>query len=206
MHRGRIGNKGYKVVACDVDEQKIAKINQGIPPFFEPGLQEKLSEAITNGNLVGVTGNLDEVIGQTELTFVAVGTPSKPDGSIDLTYIESAAKNIGSALAKKAAYHMVVVKSTVVPGTRRVGTLGYSFADPLVEVARQGMPTVDLRPGRRRRGPPDPERSTSSAAACSTITSSPAAPAARPRRPHDCHPRQGHGGGTATESSSSSSP
>jgi UDPglucose 6-dehydrogenase len=110
-------SKGYTVIASDVDEQKIAKINQGVPPFHEPGLQEKLLESIEKGNLTGVTGNTDRVIQQTDLTFVAVGTPSKPDGSIDLQYIESVADHIGKALRSKDAYHVTVIKSTVVPGT-----------------------------------------------------------------------------------------
>ncbi len=110
-------SKGYNVLACDVDEAKIEKINQGIPPFHEPGLQEKLSESLAKGNLKGVVGQTDRVVGETDLTFVAVGTPSRPDGSIDLQYIESAASNIGKALKQKDTYHVTIIKSTVVPGT-----------------------------------------------------------------------------------------
>ncbi len=110
-------SKGYSVLACDVDEAKIGKINRGIPPFHEPGLQEKLSESLAKGHLRGLVGQTDRVVGETDLTFVAVGTPSRPDGSIDLQYIESAAGNIGKALKQKDAYHMTVIKSTVVPGT-----------------------------------------------------------------------------------------
>lgn len=110
-------SRGYSVVACDVDEEKIEKINKGVPPFHEPGLQEKLSESIQKGNLKGVVGQTDQVILETDLTFVAVGTPSKPDGSIDLKYIESAACNIGKALKQKNDYHVTIIKSTVVPGT-----------------------------------------------------------------------------------------
>jgi UDPglucose 6-dehydrogenase len=110
-------SKGYSVVACDVDEEKITKINKGIPTFYEPGLKEKLSESIKKGNLKGVVGQTEKVIEETDLTFVAVGTPSKPDGSIDLKYIESAACNIGKALKQKSSYHVTIIKSTVVPGT-----------------------------------------------------------------------------------------
>ena len=110
-------SKGYSVLACDVDEDKIEKINKGIPPFHEPGLQEKLSESITKGNLKAVVGQTERVIEESDLTFVAVGTPSRPDGSIDLQYIESAAVNIGKALKQKEAYHVTIIKSTVVPGT-----------------------------------------------------------------------------------------
>ena len=110
-------SKGYSVVVCDIDEEKIAKINNGVPPFHEPGLQEKLSESTQKGNLEGVVGQTDQAISETDLTFVAVGTPGKPDGSIDLKYIESAACNIGEALKKKRSYHVIIIKSTVVPGT-----------------------------------------------------------------------------------------
>ena len=112
-----LASKGFSVIASDVDEEKITKINKGVPTFYEPGLQEKLSESIQKGNLQGVVGKTDQLIEQTDLTFVAVGTPSKPDGSIDLTYIESAACNIGKALKHKNSYHVTIIKSTVVPGT-----------------------------------------------------------------------------------------
>ena len=110
-------SKNYNVVACDVDEEKIAKINAGIPPFHEPGLQEKLSDCLKKGNLKGVVGQTERVILETDLTFVAVGTPSKPDGSIDLKYIESAVCSIGKALKQIDTYHVTIIKSTVVPGT-----------------------------------------------------------------------------------------
>ena len=109
-------SKGFSVLACDVDEAKIEKINMGIPPFHEPGLQEKLSESLVKGNLRGLVGQAERVVGETDLTFVAVGTPSRSDGSIDLQYIESAASSIGKALKQKAVYHVTIIKSTVVPG------------------------------------------------------------------------------------------
>jgi UDPglucose 6-dehydrogenase len=112
-----LASKGYGVLACDIDAEKIGKINQGIPPFFEPGLQEKLSESIWRGTLKGVVNETDKAILETDFTYVAVGTPSKPDGSIDLKYIESAAASIGKALKHKSGYHITIIKSTVVPGT-----------------------------------------------------------------------------------------
>ncbi len=110
-------SRGYKVFVFDVDEKKISKVNQGVAPFHEPMLQEKLAESIQNGALKGFVNQVDKVIGETDLTFVAVGTPSKADGCIDLGYIESASSSIGKALKNKGGYHVVVVKSTVVPGT-----------------------------------------------------------------------------------------
>ena len=112
-----LASKGYRVVACDIDAEKISKINQGIPPFFEPGLQEKLTESIRKGNLVGYVNDTDRAVAESDFTYVAVGTPSKEDGSIDLKYIQSAAVNIGRALKNKNSYHVTIIKSTVVPGT-----------------------------------------------------------------------------------------
>jgi UDPglucose 6-dehydrogenase len=112
-----LASKGYSVIACDIDSEKITKINKGIPPFYEPGLEEKLTEGIKQGNLKGVVNDTDKAVGETDFTYVAVGTPSKDDGSIDLKYIESAATNIGKALKTKKGYHVTIIKSTVVPGT-----------------------------------------------------------------------------------------
>ncbi len=112
-----LASKGYSVTACDIDPEKIKKINMGIPPFYEPELQEKLVETIENGNLKGQLNETYKVIKETNFSYVAVGTPSKPDGSIDLKYIEEAATNIGLALKEKETYHVIIIKSTVVPGT-----------------------------------------------------------------------------------------
>lgn len=110
-------SKGHCVTSSDVDPEKTTKINQGIPPFHEPGLQEKLKTSLKNKLLKCITGQAEQAISETDLTFVTVGTPSKPDGSINLQYIENASHEIGKALGRKASYHVVAIKSTVVPGT-----------------------------------------------------------------------------------------
>jgi UDPglucose 6-dehydrogenase len=120
-------SEGYKVIASDVDAEKANKINQGVPPFHEPGLQEKLKDCIQRGTLKCLVNQTEKAIHDTDLTFVAVGTPSKPDGSIDLQYIESAACNIGKALSQKDAYHVTIIKSTVIPGTTQ------NIVKPLLE-------------------------------------------------------------------------
>jgi UDPglucose 6-dehydrogenase len=112
-----LASKGYSVIACDIDAEKIGKINEGIPPFFEPELQEKLTEIVRKGNLKGLVNEIDKAVMETDFTYVAVGTPSNADGSIDLKYIENAATGIGKALKQKNSYHIVIIKSTVIPGT-----------------------------------------------------------------------------------------
>jgi len=108
--------KGFQVITSTHDPVKAASINKGIPPFHEPGLDELLKKAVSEGYLRCVTDR-EEAVLNSDVTFVAVGTPSRPDGSIELRYIKDAAKEIGEALAKKDEYHIVVVKSTVIPGT-----------------------------------------------------------------------------------------
>lgn len=112
-----LSSKGFSVTACEVDEEKARKINQGIPPFYEPGLEEKLKAGVESGNLKCVVNHTEEAVADSDLTFVTVGTPSKEDGCIDLKFIESAAHDIGRALKRKKTYHVTVVKSTVIPGT-----------------------------------------------------------------------------------------
>ena len=110
-------SKGYTVIASDNIAKKVAKINRCIPPFHEPGLQNLLEEAIKTGRLKCLVNQTEKAVLDSDLTFVAVGTPSKSDGNINLQFLESAAHDIGDALNKKDTYHLVVVKSTVVPGT-----------------------------------------------------------------------------------------
>jgi len=114
-------SRGCDVLASDVDAEKAAKINQGIPPFHEPDLQEKLKVCIQRGTLKCLVNQSEKVVCDSDLTFVTVGTPSKPDGSINLKCIKSAAHDIGKALKQKKHYHVTIIKSTVVPGTTQNG-------------------------------------------------------------------------------------
>ncbi len=110
-------SKKYTVIASTHDAEKAEKINKGISPFHEPNLQKLLEETIQNGYLKCLTNQTEKAVLETDITFNAVGTPSNPDGSIDLQFIETSAHGIGQALRQKSTYHVVVVKSTVVPGT-----------------------------------------------------------------------------------------
>jgi UDPglucose 6-dehydrogenase len=109
-------SKGYNVIASTHDAEKAAKINNGISPFHEPNLQKLLEETIQNGRLTCLINQTEKAVLETDLTFNAVGTPSRPDGSIDLQFIETSTRDIGQALCQKNTYHVVVIKSTVVPG------------------------------------------------------------------------------------------
>jgi UDPglucose 6-dehydrogenase len=110
-------SRGYNVIASTHDAAKAGKINKGIPPFHEPNLQKMLKEAIQNDRLKCLINQTEKVVLETDLTYNAVGTPSRPDGSIDLQFIETSTRDVGKALNKKSIYHVMVIKSTVVPGT-----------------------------------------------------------------------------------------
>jgi len=105
---------GNDVIFVDVDESKVNLINSAEPPIYEKGLKELMQK---NKGRFFATSDYEKVVNNSEITFICVGTPSNEDGSIDLTYVKSAAKGIGEALANKDDFHVVVVKSTVVPGT-----------------------------------------------------------------------------------------
>src|SRR4051812_47673091 len=107
---------GHTVVGVDVNADKVASINAGKSPIIEPGLDELLARNVSEGRLRATT-DTREAIAATEASLVCVGTPSRRNGSLDLTYLERVCEQIGAALRDKPAYHVVVVRSTVLPGT-----------------------------------------------------------------------------------------
>ncbi|MDI6758338.1 MAG: nucleotide sugar dehydrogenase [Candidatus Omnitrophota bacterium] len=107
-------SKGFKVIGVDIDIDKINKINKGISPIDETGLDELLKKV--KGSL-RATSDYSEAILRTDITFIVVATPSLADGSFSNDYLEKSLHKIGSALRKKKSYHLVVVTSTVMPQT-----------------------------------------------------------------------------------------
>jgi len=108
--------KGFNVVAFDVDKGKVESLNQAISFIYEPELDEIIKQAVSSGSLKA-TYNPNYAIMNSDITFITVGTPQKVDGKIDLRYVEDASRMIGKALKDKDDWHLVVVKSTVIPGT-----------------------------------------------------------------------------------------
>ena len=106
---------GHEVICVDIDEKKVQQINAGIPSIYEEGL-EKLLKKYVGKRLIATTDN-EFAVFNTDISFICVGTPSEVGGSINLSIVRSAVESIGSALAKKNGYHVVVVKSTVIPET-----------------------------------------------------------------------------------------
>ena len=107
---------GHTVVGVDVNPDKVASLNEGRSPIVEKGLDELIRTSQANGRLRATTSTAD-AIASTELSLICVGTPSRRNGSLDLTYLERVCEQIGEALRAKDTYHVVVVRSTVLPGT-----------------------------------------------------------------------------------------
>ena len=103
---------GHTVTTIDIDEEIVDSLNAGHAPISEPGLDELLAEHA--GNRLTATTAYDAV-SKSDITFLAIGTPSKENGSIDLAGLEAAATATGKALADKDDRHLVVIKSTVTP-------------------------------------------------------------------------------------------
>jgi UDPglucose 6-dehydrogenase len=125
---------GNEVCFIDVDEEKIKKINLKKPPFFEKGLIRLMNK---NKRLYKASSDYNEIL-KSEVTFICVGTPSKKDGSIDLSYIKRSAKEIGKVLKEKEKFHVVVVKSTVIPGTTE------NVVKPLIEKSSNKKAFLDF--------------------------------------------------------------
>ena len=109
-----LAEKGHDVTCVDIDRDKVDMINKGNPPIHERGLSELLKKSV--GKSFRATTDLEEAVLNSDLTIIAVGTPFDGD-LIDLSFIRNVSRQIGAVLKNKTGYHVVVVKSTVVPGT-----------------------------------------------------------------------------------------
>ena len=113
---GCLASDGHEVVGVDLNDAKVECINQGRAPIIEMGLDDLIAGAVAEGRL-RATNNLDEAIKATDLTFVCVGTPSQINGNLDLQFVRRVSEEIGEALKNKKGYHVVVVRSTMLPGS-----------------------------------------------------------------------------------------
>ena len=109
-----LAEKGHEVICVDNDAAKVDKINAGQSPIYEAGLDDLLTRNI--GRRLSATTDLKQAVLDSDVSLLAVGTPFN-GSEIDLTYVRQVARDIGSALREKPGYHVVIVKSTVVPGT-----------------------------------------------------------------------------------------
>jgi UDPglucose 6-dehydrogenase len=125
-----LAGKGHIVIGVDVNPLAVDALNIGIAPVHEPELQEWINR---NRARLSATTNCSEAVLRTEATFIVVPTPSEDDGTFSLRYVLAAAESIGAALSQKVSFHLVVLCSTVMPGSTEGAVL----------------PTLEVSSGRR---------------------------------------------------------
>lgn len=110
-----MAERGVKTVGIDVDRHKLALLSKGETTIYEPQLKSMIKKNLFSGNLFFIEDY--KALQESNITFITVGTPSKTDGSIDLEQVRMTSESIGKALKTKRDYHLIVIRSTVIPGT-----------------------------------------------------------------------------------------
>jgi GDP-mannose 6-dehydrogenase len=113
---GCLAQNGYKVIGVDVSQNKVDLINNGKPTIIEAEIDKIISEQHAAGMISATTDAIKAVL-QSEISIIAVGTPSTEKGHLNLQYIFNVAERIGEALKQKDEFHIVALRSTVMPGT-----------------------------------------------------------------------------------------
>ena len=111
-----LAEHGFRVVGVDVNPSKVEMINAGQTPIVEEKIGDIVRQTVADKQLTA-SSNVAEAIANTDCSLVCVGTPSRANGDLELTYVKRVTEQIGDALAEKDAYHTVILRSTVLPGT-----------------------------------------------------------------------------------------
>jgi len=111
-----LARDGHTVIGVDVNPDKVAAMQKGRSPIVETGLLELISET-TSARRLQATTDTDYAVSHSQLSLICVGTPSRPNGDLETTYVRRVCEQIGAALRRKRSYHVVVLRSTVLPGT-----------------------------------------------------------------------------------------
>jgi GDP-mannose 6-dehydrogenase len=109
---------GHDIVGVDVDAHKLAMVREGRSPINEPGLDDLLGRMVAAGRMT-VTDDTAAAVQTSELSLICVGTPSRRNGSLDSSFLERVIEQIGAALAAGGQYHVIAVRSTLLPGVLR---------------------------------------------------------------------------------------
>jgi GDP-mannose 6-dehydrogenase len=115
---GCLAKDGHDVIGVDVADVKVDMINKGQSPVVEPEIGDFVKRGVDSGKL-RATKDAEDAILNSDISFISVGTPSRENGSIDLRYVQSVCEQIGEVIGRKDAFHVVVGRSTVLPGTTR---------------------------------------------------------------------------------------
>lgn len=134
---GCLTSDGHDVVGVDPNRTKVDLINQGVSPIVEKDIGEMIAGAVKAGCLRATTSVVDAVR-DTDMSLICVGTPSQLNGNLDLSFVRRVCEDIGAALRAKAGFHVVVARSTMLPGSMR------SVVIPTLEAASGKKAAVDF--------------------------------------------------------------
>lgn len=113
---GCLAKDGHVLIGVDPNQTKVDLINQGNTPVIEKDIGEIIERAVAENKLRATT-NVDEAINNSDISLICVGTPSQANGNLDLKYVEAVCNEIGQALQNKDTFHVVVARSTMLPGS-----------------------------------------------------------------------------------------
>src|SRR5579863_7734496 len=111
-----LAHKGHNVIGVDLSPTKVEALHAGRSPVVEPRVEDLVAEGHTAGRLKA-TADSEYAVMNSEISFLCVGTPSLRNGKLDLGHIDPVCRDIGKILKKKKEFHLVVLRSTVLPGT-----------------------------------------------------------------------------------------
>jgi GDP-mannose 6-dehydrogenase len=111
-----IATLGHRVIGVDVNPVKVRMVDEGKSPIIEKDLPELL-RGVVDKELLKATENASEAVAQSDISMICVGTPSKTNGNLDLSFVKRVCSEVGEALRHKPTYHLVVVRSTMLPGS-----------------------------------------------------------------------------------------
>ena len=115
---GCLAKEGHEVIGVDPNHTKVDMINQGKTPIIEKSIGEIIERSVKKGRL-RATMDVDEALNGSQISLICVGTPTQLNGNLDLRYVRRVCEEIGSALMDKREFHVVVLRSTILPGSIR---------------------------------------------------------------------------------------
>lgn len=115
---GCLAADGHEVIGLDLNQTKVDLINKGITPIIEKDIHGMIAKTVSTGKL-RATMNVREAVMGSDISLICVGTPSQPNGNLDLSYVRRVCEEIGSAIKHKDNFHVVVARSTMLPGSMR---------------------------------------------------------------------------------------
>ncbi len=115
---GCLAADGHEVIGVDPNQTKVDLINQGSTPIIEKDIGEMIAKSVTERRLRATT-NVGEAVMGSDVSLICVGTPSQLNGNLDLSYVRRVGEEVGAAIREKQGFHVVVVRSTMLPGSMR---------------------------------------------------------------------------------------